>query len=254
LRQVGAYIDPDGSNFWGIEQFTTPGGRRLIAGSDRDFGLQIFRYTGADAAARPSCDDVLQRTTPNSPVLVPLTCTDPNGNAVHRRIVRGPVSGTVGRPANGSVLYTPNRGFSGHDSFTFVGSDGVAESALARADVTVAAPSNLVEVNLGQFRGWRYTVAVEVPGPGVLGVGLRGNLARGRVASAAKFLRLARRERRPSQAGRVRVVLRVKKGKRRALRRALNTGNGRVRARVNVSFTPNRGIKGRTTKRTILNR
>ena len=46
LAQTGAFIDEEGSNFWGIEQFTTESGERLIAGSDRDFGLQIFRYTG----------------------------------------------------------------------------------------------------------------------------------------------------------------------------------------------------------------
>ncbi len=46
LVPTGAWIDPKGSNFWGIEQFTTPQGERLIAGSDRDFGLQILRYTG----------------------------------------------------------------------------------------------------------------------------------------------------------------------------------------------------------------
>jgi hypothetical protein len=48
LQQTGAYIDEDGSNFWGVEQFTSRG-QRLIAGSDRDFGLQIFRYTGPGA-------------------------------------------------------------------------------------------------------------------------------------------------------------------------------------------------------------
>jgi hypothetical protein len=51
LQQTGAYIDEDGSNFWGVEQFTSHG-ERLIAGSDRDFGLQIFRYTGPG-----SCQD-----------------------------------------------------------------------------------------------------------------------------------------------------------------------------------------------------
>ncbi len=51
LQQTGAWIGPNGSNFWGIEEFTTPAGERLIAGSDRDFGLVILRYTGPDAAA-----------------------------------------------------------------------------------------------------------------------------------------------------------------------------------------------------------
>ena len=46
LTEVGHFIDEGGSNYWGIEQFTTPGGKRLIAASDRDFGLYLLEYTG----------------------------------------------------------------------------------------------------------------------------------------------------------------------------------------------------------------
>jgi hypothetical protein len=53
LREVGHYIDANGNNFWGIEQFTAGQGapkglqgRRMAAASDRDSGLWIFRYTG----------------------------------------------------------------------------------------------------------------------------------------------------------------------------------------------------------------
>ncbi len=51
IQEVGGYIDAGGNNFWGVEQFTAKSGERLIAASDRDFGLYIFRYTGPDAAA-----------------------------------------------------------------------------------------------------------------------------------------------------------------------------------------------------------
>jgi hypothetical protein len=60
LEQVGAWISDDvdgqgpGSNFWGVEQFTTPQGERLIAGSDRDYGLVILRYTGPGAPTPPA--------------------------------------------------------------------------------------------------------------------------------------------------------------------------------------------------------
>jgi len=40
------FIDEGGNNFWGIEQFTTSQGKRLIAVSDRDHGLYLFEYTG----------------------------------------------------------------------------------------------------------------------------------------------------------------------------------------------------------------
>ena len=50
LRETGRFIDEGGNNFWGVEQFTDRGDR-LIALSDRDFGLYIFEYTG------PGSDD-----------------------------------------------------------------------------------------------------------------------------------------------------------------------------------------------------
>ncbi len=46
LQPTGAWIDEEGSNMWGVEAFTAANGERLIAASDRDFGLQILRYTG----------------------------------------------------------------------------------------------------------------------------------------------------------------------------------------------------------------
>lgn len=53
IDEVGHYIDAAGSNFWGIEQFAAGSaaprslrGKQLIAASDRDSGLWIFRYTG----------------------------------------------------------------------------------------------------------------------------------------------------------------------------------------------------------------
>jgi hypothetical protein len=45
LREVGAFIDQGGNNFWGVEVFQRHG-REYVAASDRDAGLYIFRYTG----------------------------------------------------------------------------------------------------------------------------------------------------------------------------------------------------------------
>jgi hypothetical protein len=53
IEEVGHYIDPEGNNFWGVETFVPQHaaagdleGKRLFAGSDRDHGIFIFRYTG----------------------------------------------------------------------------------------------------------------------------------------------------------------------------------------------------------------
>jgi hypothetical protein len=44
--ELGHYIDERGNNLWGVALAEGPHGRRLVLGSDRDFGLFIFRYTG----------------------------------------------------------------------------------------------------------------------------------------------------------------------------------------------------------------
>ena len=46
LVEVGRYLDPRGSDFWGVEAFIGTDGKEYFAGSDRNYGLQIFEYTG----------------------------------------------------------------------------------------------------------------------------------------------------------------------------------------------------------------
>ena len=45
IQELGHYIDEDGNNFWGVQVFEHDG-EELVAASDRDYGLYIFRYTG----------------------------------------------------------------------------------------------------------------------------------------------------------------------------------------------------------------
>ena len=45
--EIGRYIDDAGNNFWGVALAEDENGDRIVLASDRDFGLFIFRYTGA---------------------------------------------------------------------------------------------------------------------------------------------------------------------------------------------------------------
>jgi hypothetical protein len=45
LLEVGRFVDVGGNNFWGVQVFES-GGEELVAASDRDFGIYIFRYRG----------------------------------------------------------------------------------------------------------------------------------------------------------------------------------------------------------------
>ncbi len=77
---------------------------------------------------------------------VPLTVTaagvltndsDPDGDAIHASLATGPASGTVSLNADGSFTYTPNLGFNGTDSFTYIANDGALDSAPATVAITV---------------------------------------------------------------------------------------------------------------------
>ncbi|MBC6450508.1 PA domain-containing protein [Actinokineospora xionganensis] len=46
IQEVGAFIDEGGSNFWGVEVWKDENGEKYILGSDRDFGLYVFKYNG----------------------------------------------------------------------------------------------------------------------------------------------------------------------------------------------------------------
>jgi hypothetical protein len=155
LEQVGAYIAPEGSNFWGVEQFTTPQGERLIAGSDRDFGLYIFRYTGPGRPLPPSCSDVTVMVPFKQSANVPLTCSDPNANPLRESTTSTPTGGTLsGNADSGSVTYTHTGNRLGPaGSFGFKANDGAADSNTATANlVAVARRGRCVNPFVGSAR------------------------------------------------------------------------------------------------------
>jgi hypothetical protein len=43
MKEVGAFIDEGGNNFWGVEVIRR-GGKTYVLASDRDYGLYIFEY------------------------------------------------------------------------------------------------------------------------------------------------------------------------------------------------------------------
>lgn len=45
LEEVGRFVEPGGSNYWGVEVHKF-GGQKYILGSDRDRGLRIFKFDG----------------------------------------------------------------------------------------------------------------------------------------------------------------------------------------------------------------
>ena len=44
IREVGAFIDEDGNDFWGVEVWRDENDVKYVLASDRDFGLYVLRY------------------------------------------------------------------------------------------------------------------------------------------------------------------------------------------------------------------
>ncbi len=162
-----ACSDPDGDPVT-LEIVTAPAHGTLGAidqGTDRVVYTPDAGYTGGDSfsyratdgtvagpeatvsidvTGAPECEDVTRKTEVGAAVAIPLSCTDPDGDALTLSTIAAPSHGTLGTIDQGTdqVLYTPNAGFHGSDSFTYRASDGTAASAAATVSITVTrAPS-----------------------------------------------------------------------------------------------------------------
>jgi VCBS repeat-containing protein len=71
--------------------------------------------------------------------------TDADGDPITAVVVADPSHGTVALGADGSFTYTPDAGYHGPDSFTYVPNDGIADGNIATVNITVDAPPVAVD-------------------------------------------------------------------------------------------------------------
>jgi hypothetical protein len=107
----------------------------------------LFCYSGIPANQAPVAVDDDYSTPQDTPLTVPApdvpdvlaNDTDDDGDALTAALVTGPTDGSLasGLNADGSFIYTPNAGFTGEDSFTYVANDGTADSNVATVTIQV---------------------------------------------------------------------------------------------------------------------
>jgi len=92
-----------------------------------------------------ACDDV-SMTEFNQPVTVDVLANDfdPQGDAQTVTAVGTPTNGSV-QIVNGKVVYTPNTGFSGQDTFTYTVTDAQGATDTATVTVTVKGDTNTTD-------------------------------------------------------------------------------------------------------------
>ena len=89
--------------------------------------------------APPVAESQSVTTTANIPVDITLMATYQDGDALTYAIASEPKSGEISGfdRSMGALIYTPNEGFTGKDSFAFKASDGTQDSNTAQVAVTV---------------------------------------------------------------------------------------------------------------------
>ena len=70
--------------------------------------------------------------------------TDPNGDPLTLASFEQPANGTLVDNGDGTLTYTPNAGFAGVDTFTYIASDGTAQSNSASVQIEVGMPGGIV--------------------------------------------------------------------------------------------------------------
>ncbi|MFN2240358.1 MAG: Ig-like domain-containing protein, partial [Thermoanaerobaculia bacterium] len=81
---------------------------------------------------------------------ITLSATDVDGDSLTYKVIRWPARGTfTGTPPD--LIYQPEQNYNGRDSFTFIASDGRANSNTATVKILVNdAPTGTVQINMGK--------------------------------------------------------------------------------------------------------
>jgi uncharacterized repeat protein (TIGR01451 family) len=117
-------------------------------------GVVTFDYTATDSAGKtttatvtitvgtpPAVPDKTATAKPGAPVTISLPTTDKQDRSVRVVSVGKPRHGTAKLQADGTVTYTPDKGFAGTDTFSYSAVDGEGNIAGAEVTVTVAGPN-----------------------------------------------------------------------------------------------------------------
>jgi hypothetical protein len=159
LNSDGSFTYTPATGFVGTDsfEFTASGG-----GQTSNVATATIMVTDSAPNAVPD----YYNTPENTPLVLNAASgvlsndSDPQGNPLTAVLVSGPANGTLTLQSNGALVYTPNTGWFGTDSFTYEATDGLMASAPTTVQIEVneevpfpAPQSEPVAVALGDFNG-----------------------------------------------------------------------------------------------------
>jgi VCBS repeat-containing protein len=140
LNTDGTFTYTPNSGYTGVDTFT-------YTSSDGNGGTDTATVTVTVSGPTnnpPNAVNDSYSTSVNTPVAgdVCTNDTDADGDTLTHTIATGPSNGTVTLNTDGTFTYTPNSGYTGVDTFTYMSSDGNGGTDTATVTVTVSGPTN----------------------------------------------------------------------------------------------------------------
>ncbi|MEM6930033.1 MAG: Ig-like domain-containing protein, partial [Myxococcota bacterium] len=135
-------ICPIGSDFLDADGDTVPDACDLCPGFDDRIDLNVnFIPDGCETNSPPTVVNPGPLTVANnSQITTTIRATDPDGDPLTFSLSTIPQYGAIQlTTTTGALIYTPNSGFVGMDSFVLVVSDGLTTVSI-QVDITVTAP------------------------------------------------------------------------------------------------------------------
>jgi autotransporter-associated beta strand protein len=137
---------------------TTPYGTSATSSAD------TFTYVAAPTAV-PDSYTVIQDATLTLPAPgVLANDTAPQGYALTATLLTEPANGILSLDSDGSFTYTPNSGYLGPDSFTYMATNGYANSAAATVSITVSPAALTWTGSTGNWTDGTWGVGSSYPG------------------------------------------------------------------------------------------
>ncbi|CAM3176753.1 Ig-like domain-containing protein [Paenibacillus lupini] len=132
LNQDGTFTYTPNANFNGVDSFTYKANDGKADSNVATVSLTINAVNDA-----PTANNSSKTTDENQPVSGTVTGQDIDSNSLTYSLDTAPINGTVVLNSDGNYTYTPNRNYSGSDSFTFVANDGALDSDPATVSITI---------------------------------------------------------------------------------------------------------------------